>query len=295
MADLEALGLLQQPHTSAGRIPTDLGYRVFVDKLMDMRTLPQRTREIIEEQISESTSNLEEILQRAAILLGRLSSLLGVVLSPKFEESVLHKIDLTRISTNRLLVILAIKSGSAKTIILELNFSIDDSTIEETNRILNSRLSGLTLKEIKEQISERVRELSPDTCKDLVTLFVDNAESVFHFDETGGFYQTGLKKLILQPEFGESDSLKSVIELLEDKKILIHFLSGLTVEDGVKVTIGEENPVKRGNFLSVVSSAFQVGDNLGTINVVGPTRMDYTKLYSIVDYTAKTIQKRINH
>lgn len=293
MSDLEALGLLEQPHTSAGRVPTDLGYRVYVDSLMDQRRLTPRMKELIDEGLSESHTNLEEILHRSSALLGKLSSLLGVVLSPKFEESILQKIDLTKLSTERLLVILAVKSGMAKTIILELNFSLHDSEMENTCRLLNRRLQGLSLRQIRDEITDRIREVPPDTPKDLITLFVDNADQVFRFEESGVFYHTGLKKLMMQPEFARAEKFRSVIELIEDKNVLVHLLTGVKPEDGVRITIGGENPVKKSRELSVISAAFKLGDNLGTVNIMGPTRMDYSKALSLVDYTAKTLEKCI--
>ena len=294
MADLEALGLLKQPHTSAGRVPTDLGYRVFVDDLMDRTTLTTRIKEMIEENLSEPSASLEEVLLRSSALLGRLSQLLGVVISPKFERGVLQKIDISRLSTEKLLIILAIKSGIARTILLEIHFSVKDEELEAISRLLNERLVGLSLRQVREQISERVRDFPPDTRKDLITLFIDNADYLFRFEETGGFYHTGLKTLMMQPEFSRSESLRSVIELLEDKKVLVHLLSSVKPEDGVKITIGQENPHRKSRDLSLISAAFTIGDNLGTVNVMGPTRMDYPKVFSLVDFTVRTIQKRLN-
>jgi heat-inducible transcriptional repressor len=123
---------------------------------------------------------------------------------------------------------------------------------------------------------------------------VENAPQVFHLEETGGFYQAGLKKLMLQPEFNRTEKLRSIVELLEDKVGLTQLLCRARLEDGVRITIGHENPVKGTQTLSVISSAFGLGDNLGSVNVMGPTRMNYSRLCSIVDYTAKLIQKKLN-
>ena len=294
MADLESLGLLQQPHTSAGRVPTDLGYRVFVDSMMRKSLLSPQIQDYIDENLSESSSSIEEVMSRSSALLGRLSSLLGVVLSPKFEEGILQRIDLARIAEDRLLVIIAIKSGLAKTIVLELNFNVNEENLTETARLLNQRLTGLNLRQIREEISKRVQEVPQDSCKDLLTLFVDNAHQVFHFKDQEDFYHTGLKELVMQPEFENSEKLRSVIELLEDKKVFVHLLKGVKIGEGVKVSIGSENPVKESRDLSMISTAFKIGKNIGTVSIMGPTRMDYSKAFSLVDYTAKSIQKCVD-
>ena len=294
MADLESLGLLQQPHTSAGRVPTDLGYRVFVDSMMRKSLLSPQIQDYIDENLSESSSSIEEVMSRSSALLGRLSSLLGVVLSPKFEEGILQRIDLARIAEDRLLVIIAIKSGLAKTIVLELNFNVNEENLTETARLLNQRLTGLNLRQIREEISKRVQEVPQDSCKDLLTLFVDNAHQVFHFKDQEDFYHTGLKELVMQPEFENSEKLRSVIELLEDKKVFVHLLKGVKIGEGVKVSIGSENPVKESRDLSMISTAFKIGKNIGTVSIMSPTRMDYSKAFSLVDYTAKSIQKCVD-
>lgn len=294
MSDLESIGLLEQPHTSAGRVPTDLGYRIFVDSLMEKSILSPSIREYIDENLNESSSSLEEVLSRSSALLGRLSSLLGVVLSPKFEEGILQRIDLTRLTEDRLLVIIAIKSGLAKTIVLELNFKVEEDDLTETSKLLNQRLTGLNLRQIREEIGDRVREVPSDSNKDLLTLFVGNADQVFYFKDKEDLYHTGLRALLKQPEFEDSEKLRSVIELLEDRKVFVHLLKGVKIGEGVKVSIGSENIVKESKDLSMISTAFKIGKNIGTISIMGPTRMDYSKIYSLVDYTALSIQKCVD-
>jgi len=291
MADLEELGLLEQPHTSAGRQPTSLGYRVYVDDLMEEKRLTAQEKKLIAGSVRQPQADIRIILERASILLSRMSNLLGVVLSPVFDKGVLHKIDLTKIAANRLLVILTIKSGLVKTITLEINFELENSELEAASRILNQRLGGLSLKAIREQISDRVCELPPDSRRDLITLFVDNAQQFFDFQEDRQFYLVGLRTLLSQPEFSQIEKLQTIIELMEDKKVLVHLIGETQPEDGVRITIGRENPLRRPLDISIVTSAFYIGENIGRMGIIGPTRMDYSKLLSVVDYTAKTIEK----
>ena len=295
MADLEESGLLEQPHTSAGRQPTDLGYRVYVDDLMEEKRLTISEKRLIDGSVITSQVNIKTILERTSALLGRMTSLLGIVSSPEIETGELHKIDITRLSQNRLLIILTIKSGIVRTITLEINFKIENSDLEKTTMILNQRLSGLTMLEIKESISDRVQEIPGSSKQDLITLFVENSDRLFTLDDDRQFYFAGLKTLINQPEFSQSNNLRTIIELMEDKRILVHLIGGGTPEDGVRVMIGNENQIHRPLDLSIVTSAYYMGDNVGRIGIIGPKRMDYSKLHSVVDYTAKAIGKCFPH
>ena len=291
MADLEELGLIEQPYTSAGRQPTNLGYRVYVDDLMEEKYLTSIERKLIDGSVQDYTTNVNVIMERTSSLLGRMSSLLGVVLSPKFDKGILHKIDVHKIAPDRLLVVLTIKSGVVKTVSMEINFDLDEKEITQTTAVLNQRLSGLTMEEIKQQISERTCELPPDSHRDLITLFADNANHFFDFGEDRQFYLTGLKTLVNQPEFSQGENLRTIIELMEDKKVLIHLIGDANPEQGLKVTIGDENLIETPLGISVITSAFYIGDNAGRIGVIGPTRMDYSKVVQVVDYTAKAVDK----
>ena len=291
MADLEELGLIEQPYTSAGRKPTDLGYRVYVDYLMDERFLSSRERKLIDGSVQDYLTSVNVIMERTSSLLGRMSNHLGVVLSPKFDKGILHKLDIHKIGPDRLLVVLTIKSGVVKTVNMEINFDLEDSEIDRAASILNQRLSGLTMVEIKQQISARTSELPSDSRRDLITLFVENANQFFDFQEDRQFYLAGLKTLVNQPEFSQSEKLGTIIELMEDKKVLIHLIGGSDPEEGVKVTIGDENIIQTPVNISVITSAFFIGDNVGRIGVIGPTRMDYSKVLPVVDYTAKAIDR----
>ncbi len=294
MADLEEMGLLEQPHTSAGRIPTDLGYRIYVDDLMSQRRLASDVRQSIERLVSEISFDLKEVMRRTSGMLGNISSLLGVVLSPRYEQSILLKVDLTPYSSSRLMAIVALKSGLAKTVLLEIDFEIDETELQEGCSLLNQRLHGMPLKRIRKDIVEILRERPPNVRNELLDLVVYNSDILFQFEEDEDFFLNGLKTLLEQPEFSQSERVRTIVELFENRKVLIHLVSGLQPEEGVRVTIGGENPVRQSRELSVLTAAFSVGEDVGTVSVIGPTRMDYSRLWSVVDYTAKTIQKQFN-
>ena len=294
MANLAASGLLEQPHTSAGRLPTSSGYRVYVNDLMKLKQLFPWEKKLIQEFVAQASPNISDLLHKAAEILGKLSNLLGVVFSSNFEQGILQKIDLSRLSDDKLLVIIAIKLGMVKTIVLEFKYHLEKHQLEDTCRLLNERLAGLPLRKVREEIKHRVQSIPPNTHRGLVTLFVKNADTVFKFDDKSEVFHTGFTTLLDQPEFKQANSVKTVIELIEDKQILIHIVGEVKPEDGVKVVIGEESNYEYSKQLSVISSAFKIGSASGTLNILGPTRMNYPKLFSLVNYTAQTIDKYFN-
>lgn len=294
MADLEEKGLLEQPHVSAGRIPTDKGYRIYVNNLMDMHNLAPSEREIIDEGVSEHSGQVEKILQRSAMLLGKLSGILGVVLPPRFDEGKLQKIDLLRLSDDNLMVVVAISSGMVKSIVMEIDTAVKPEELDDITRILNQRLCGLTLKQVRQEIGKRVEELPSESHRSLIRLFVENTHQLFQSSPSENFYLGGMRELLAQPEFSQTDNLHSIIELLEERQVLIHLLNPSRQQTGVYVSIGDENPVSTSNRLSVVTSSYRISGNSGKVGVIGPTRMDYPKLLSLVDYTAKAMHRLFN-
>jgi heat-inducible transcriptional repressor len=240
------------------------------------------------------SANVIDVLQRTVELLSKLSNLLNVALSPKITEGVLQKIDVSKLSQDTLLVIIAVKSGMVKTITLQINLPLEDYEIEEACKLLNQRLSGLPLSQVRQQIAQRVKEIPPSKQKDFITLFVDNADQLFRFEDESEFYLSGFKTLINQPEFHQPENLRIMTELIVDRKELTQLISGTTPQEGTKVNIGEENITEHSRGLSVLSSVFRLGDNVCAIGVIGPTRMNYAKIFSVVNYFTKTIDKHFN-
>jgi heat-inducible transcriptional repressor len=290
MQDLEELGLVKQPHTSAGRVPTDTGYRVYVDELLEPEDLGVSEKRKIEEEISVDYAAVEELLEQTARALGHVSQELGVILSPRFDKGILTRIDLIPVAEKKILVVLAVKSGLIKTILLEAESNLETLSLERTQSILNERLCGLSLREIIDSMEERLKDSSDADAK-LLRLFLDSKETLLTFQETEQIHLGGTTNIVHQPEFKDKDALSSFIALLEEKKILTELVSTKGINKGIAITIGKE--LERGEVqsLSLVTSRYQAGEVSGTIGIIGPTRMRYGKLVSLVDYTAKLLSK----
>ncbi len=180
MADLEEMGLLSHPHTSAGRIPTDLGYRVYVNELMETTNLSEREKEVIEQGFEETSGEMNDILLVTARVLSQISKLLGVVLAPSLDEGILERIDIVRVAEGRALIIISIRSGLVKTIIVEVSQSLTEDRLRVISAALNSRLAGLSLEQVKAEIGTRIDDLEEGRTE-LVRFFVDSAEKLFSF------------------------------------------------------------------------------------------------------------------
>ena len=290
MQDLEEMGLVKQPHTSAGRVPTDTGYRVYVDELLEPENLALSEKKKIEEEILVDYSAIEELLEQAARVLGNVSQELGVILSPRFDKGILTRIDLIPMAERKILVVLVVKSGLVKTILLEAESNLETLALEKTKSILNERLCGLSLKEIMDSMEQRLKESAGADAK-LIKLFLDSKETLLSFQETEQLHLSGTTNIVSQPEFKDKHTLSSFIALLEEKKILAQLIAAKGISEGITITIGRELTRGEAQSLSLVTSRYQAGEIIGTIGIIGPTRMRYGKLVSLVDYTAKLLSK----
>jgi len=290
MADLEDLGLLTHPHISAGRVPTDLGYRIYVDDLMQVEQLSDEIRMSINEQLQSFSSEINETLNRVTLLLSEVSNMLPVITAPDLSSGVLDKVELIRVATGRVMVVIVIKSGLVRTILLEINSDITDLEIADSTRLINQRLSGMRLSDIHREIDERLTDEQFST-NSIVRLFIEFPQKIFALGNNVDMKIGSPRFLFEQPEYNSPEKLKGIIELIEDKEIIVHLLKDRS--QGVSVTIGEENLKEQLKGFSVITSTYRVGEELGTLGIIGPTRMNYSRLVSLVDYTAMLVSNRV--
>jgi heat-inducible transcriptional repressor len=293
LQDLEDLGLVTQPHTSAGRIPTDLGYRVYVDLLLKPEQLTLEERRKISQRIASAFTPIEQILEQTSRILAELSSQLGLTTSPEFDRAVLTKMEMLPVAERKLLVVIAVRSGIVKTILMEVDSELSIDMVGETSRLLNERLVGLTLGDIKRTISDRFRDVHLGDPK-LIRVFTDSVNALSSEIEAGSLHVGGTPNIIRQPEFRDRKILDQLLDALESKRPLADMVSSASLKEGVVVTIGKEANVGNFEMCSMVTSTYSAGRSRGTIGVIGPTRMQYSKLVSIVDYTAKLLSKLLS-
>lgn len=293
MSDLEESGYINHPHTSAGRIPTDKGYRFYVDSLMDIKMPDLSELELINRSLEISQKETDEILNLTSNLLSRITKQIACVTYPRLDTGILEKLQLLSLSSTRILVVISIKSGLVKTLTLELLSEIKATQVEDVQRLLNERLAGLTFSEIRTSFSERFKDVIEDH-KSIIRLFVDSVDKIFKdFKQYEKIVITGAKNAIKQPEFEDPERFQGIIELIEDKDIIIHILekSGEMVSDQVFISIGSENEDQKLNDYSFISKEYNLGNTLGTLGIIGPKRMEYSRVVAIVDYVAKMLSE----
>jgi len=292
MADLEERGYLNHPHTSAGRVPTDKGYRVYVDMLMDLENLSKKEIETIKRKL-EKVEDREEMLSQASDILGTISSQLSIVTNPQLASGKLDRLEMVSLSSNRIMVIISVQTGIIKTLVMEIKAEIKRDKLDAISQILNERLHGLTLKQIRETFSERVKDVQNEETG-LIRLFVDSVDEVFDdAKDRERLYISGTSDILKNPEFNSPDNIKSVIELIDDKEIIIHVLESQGEKGSdLTISIGNENKEKRLKNYSVITTRYIMGDIFGTVSVIGPKRMNYSRIIPLVDHIAKSITQR---
>ena len=296
MSDLEDKGFLYHPHTSAGRIPTDQAYRVYVDGLMRVEPLALPDRERLAEQIGERGSAIETILRRAAQSLGVLTQELGVALGPRLDLTILKKLELVRMNSERLILVLTLAGGSVRTIFIEIAGEIADDAIALVQQVLNERLGGLSLAEIRTTLGTRLRDAAPaGGATELLNIFVQEGEQLFDVgaaaeEEAVVLGQASL--LVDKPEFASGERMKQLITLTETRTQLATVLRQRTPmpgSSGVSITIGDEHGSQLLGGLTLVTSEYRAGTLTGVIGVIGPTRMPYEKVIALVTHTSSLV------
>ena len=293
MSDLEEKGLLYHPHTSAGRVPTDVAYRIYVDSLLPLPRKPTRDHEQLSTQIVSGGSAVESILRRAAQSLGIITQELGVALGPRLDNSILERLDLVRLSSERLLLALTLSGGAVRTIFVEARGEIADSALTEVARVLNERIAGLTLREIRTTLGSRLRDTGPTReASELLNVFIEEGEQLFDSAVQGADTDVLLGRASLladQPEFATVDNMRKLVALTETREHLADLLRARSDTPGITITIGNEHRDPKLENFTIVTAQYHSGSVAGVIGVIGPTRMPYDKVISLVTHTSRLL------
>ncbi|MCE2942819.1 MAG: heat-inducible transcriptional repressor HrcA [Gemmatimonadota bacterium] len=292
MSDLEEKGFLFQPHTSGGRIPTERAYRAYVDAITDVAPSAREVATLAQTVAGGDQGTVEGILRRAAQTLGVLTQELGVALGPRFDGAVLKRLELLKLSSERLLMALTLGAGAVRTIFVEVEGPLADRAIQAVERVLNERLAGLSLREIRTTLGARLRDALPSGEHDrLLNIFVEEGEQLFdraaRDDDEVVLGQASV--LADQPEFASGEGLKRVIALTETRARLADALRGRASGSGITITIGTEHGEPVLQPFTVVTAAYRSGPVSGVIGVIGPTRMPYDKVIALVRHTSQLV------
>ncbi|GMR18648.1 MAG: heat-inducible transcriptional repressor HrcA [Gammaproteobacteria bacterium] len=290
MVDLEELGLVKSPHTSAGRVPTQLGYRLFVDTLLKVEPLNLEALHEIEEEFS-TTEDPRQLIATASSLLSQVTKLAAVVSVPRRnEQSGFRQIEFVGLSNNRVLVILVTHDGQVQNRIIYTEHRFSPAELVQAANYFNDAYSGHTIDEVRQMLIKEMREDS-QKMQDMMHNALQLAQSMFENSETAdGLVVSGESNLIDIPELGDTKILRRLFEAFTTKRDLAHLLDQSLRCAGVKIFIGNESGYEALEECSVVTAPYKMNDNIvGTLGVVGPTRMSYEHVIPIVDMTARLL------
>jgi heat-inducible transcriptional repressor len=295
MSDLEAKGYLFHPHTSAGRIPTDQAYRFYVDRLMEPRGPSPAERASLERELERTGSSaVERLILHATRVLSLISNELGIAVAPRLETAVLEKLDLIQVSSNKVLLVATIRGGVVRTVYVDLPIEVPQDTLLTVTVALNERLAGLSLPEIRRTLSARLRDSAADESgQELINIFVQSGVELFDFSalDSSKLHLGPTSVLASQPEFGTGERLKNLIDLTDQRDLLAATVGNREHAGRIKITIGGENDASALSDFTLVTAEYSVGGLRGVIGVIGPTRMPYDKIVTIVDYTSSLVTR----
>ncbi|HPU86146.1 MAG TPA: heat-inducible transcriptional repressor HrcA [Candidatus Latescibacteria bacterium] len=284
MMDLEDIGFLHSPHTSAGREPTARAYRYYLDEVMEPARLGRSDKSVFDELLTERqcARDADVVLSCVSRALARVSRLITVAFLPTFDNGVLRRIELVSLGESRILVALEIKGGPVHTLTLEMDEPVAQGLIGETARILNERLSGLTIGQIRASITERLSGISGGE-QHVINVFLREGSDIFDLDSRTNVHLEGRPNILAQPEFSDHTRLMQFMRLL-DEKALIQELRRRGASRRTQVSIGTENSLPELADCSLLTRGYRAGSLSGTLAIVGPMRMPYRRLVAVLEH-----------
>jgi heat-inducible transcriptional repressor len=304
MGELEDAGLLEQPHTSAGRVPTDKGYRYYVDNMLAETRLSRSDLRAIDAVFapnSAGSASPERLMERASHALSELSHNVGIVLSPSLAENRLSHIEFLKLSDNRVLVVLVTASSIVHNKIIRIADNLTQDELEKTARYLNTEFSGKSLLEIRAEILELMKEE-----KALYDRLLRNAvllcdQSLEGDASVGDVYVDGASNMLTKPDFVDVERMRDLFKTFEEKSRLVKILNECLAREqsfhgDVNVVIGREHPTSSMRNCALITAPYRFGFNesVGTLGVVGPMRIEYSRIMAMVNYMARLIERRLS-
>ena len=290
MSDLEEMGYILQPHTSAGRIPSDKGYRLYVDTMME-----QKDREIEEmkEVMVQKEDKMDQLLKQVAKLLAVNTNYASMITTPTIHTNKLKFIQLSRVDVNQLLAVVVVEGNVIKNNIIHTAEELDDETLLKLNILLNTHLNGLALEEINLGMISSLKQQA-GIHSEIVADVIDAIAESIHAEEDLEVYTSGANNIFRYPELADQQKASSIINTFEEKQLLTELVQENLSDGnntGIQVYIGEETPIQSMKDCSVVTATYELGEGMrGTIGIIGPKRMDYDKVIG----TLKTITHQLD-
>lgn len=281
MADLEEMGYIEQPHTSAGRIPSDKGYRLYVDKMMGQHAVNRSQNEIIKKQFTETLGEIDHLIKQASKLLSQMTQYTSIISTPQIKKSTLKHIQLIKISSEVVLAIIITDAGIVKNSVLRPLGDVSAETLSKINKYLNEKLSDMCVEDIAETILD---DMPGDNFgyREIIEQIMPELMQTLIYSDTVEIYHDGAANILNLPEFNDIDKARSFLNTLEEKELLFNVLNDSPGQ--IRVSIGSENKYEQLQNCSLITATYKLnGKTIGSVGVIGPTRMEYSKVISVVD------------
>ena len=294
MAALEDAGFIYQPHTSAGRIPTDTGYRYFVDAWARDVKLPEDERRHVREFFGEPRWELQDSLRKTAELLSRLTKHAAVVFAPARDRSVVRRVELVRLSGDRAMVLLVTDTGRVENHVVLVPEDVDDVQLDQTAEMLNRIVGGVGVEAVGQSIRDAL-ETFPLELRQTVAAVAEILTQELAGGESEQVFLEGASNIVDEQKFADLETVRQVIGALEHRRLLLEVLADALSAEALSVRIGSENPARAMQYCSVITAPYGAEDNaVGSLAVVGPTRMDYRKSIAAVHEVATALGRMLS-
>ena len=295
MADLEEMGYILQPHTSAGRIPSDKGYRLYVDNLMEEKEkeVSEKEKEVSEMKniLMERADKMDQLLQQMAKLLAANTNYATMITAPQYNKNKVKFIQLSKVDEEKLLAVVVIDGNIVKNTIIDVEEDLDNETLLELNMLCNTSLNGLTLNEINLAVISKLKEQA-GVHRGIIGSVIDAVAEAITVDELE-IYTSGATNIFKYPELSDQQRAQELLTTFEEKEALSDLVNQTVSENdyGIQVYIGKETPIQTMKDCSVVTATYELEEGVkGTIGIIGPKRMDYEKVVS----TLKTLKAELD-
>lgn len=292
MAELEEMGYLSQPHTSAGRIPTEKGYRFYIDYLTSIgRPQEQEFGFLEESRLAPKREDLKELLQETSQLLSFLSHYAGIVMAPNLSNTLFERLEFMKLQRDHLLVILVTQDGFIQNRIIEVTEDLRQEDLDRIALYLNEQFSGLDLQEVRRRLLHQMGE-EKELYDRMLSKAIELGQKALSAQPESDLYLGGTANILNLPEFADLEKMKALFRAFEEKAVIVKLLNKCLDAEGVHVFIGSENENAGMEHCSLVVSNYKRGNRiLGTLGVIGPTRMEYERVIPLVDHTAKLLTR----
>jgi heat shock gene repressor HrcA len=294
MSDLEEMGYLEQPHTSSGRVPSDKGYRLYVDQLITIKELSKEDVETIRLAMETRINELSQLIRQASAVMSRFTRYTSMAITPQMKTSILKALQVVPLESGKALVVVVTNAGVVRNQLVKLAIDVKPDVLIRISNMLNEKLSGLTLEQISSRVISEIEE-ETGVPREILLPVLEGAAECINLIDNPEVYLEGTTNIFNYPEFRDVIKAKEFMSIMDEKANLCRLLAESLDKGGITIRIGSENDISGIQDCSLVTAKYRVGDTLiGSIGIIGPTRMEYPRVISSMNHIRRMINREIS-